>query len=136
MLILGLAASLAWILFLLLCGARNRRLMVPPVAAAFLAYAYVLLRVNHSFRVSAIFSAPPVLAILAFMLVRAIRDRHRNARLASAAIVLMLAASVLQQLQVGLSPVWFNHNALYHLLEGLALALLFVAVRAARSDAL
>jgi uncharacterized protein DUF6962 len=41
---------------------------------------------------------------------------------------------VLQQLRVGLHPVWFNHNALYHLLEGIGLAMLFVALRAARSE--
>jgi hypothetical protein len=137
MLILGVAASLAWIFFfLLLGGARGLRRVVLPVAAAFLIYAYVVVRIDHSFRVSAIASAPPVLAVLVLMLVRAVRDGHRNATLASAAIVLMLAAAVLQQLHVGLHPVWFNHNALYHLLEGIALAVLFAALRAARSEVL
>ena len=134
MLILGAAASLAWIFFLLLCGFREPRFAVPPVALAFLVYAYVVLRVDHSFRVSAIFSVPPVLAVLALMLVRAARDGNLNAILASAAIGLMLSAAVLQQLRVGLDPVWFNHNALYHLLEGIALAMLFVALRVARSE--
>ena len=137
MLILGVAAALTWIFFILLLGgARGLRAVVPAVAAAFLVYAYVVVRIDHSFRVSAIASAPAVLAVLVLMLVRAVRDRHRNATLASAAIVLMLAAAVLQQLHVGLHPVWFNHNALYHLLEGIALAVLFVALRAARSEVL
>ena len=129
MLLLGLAAGLAWILFFVLSGVRDPRKMVPPVAAALLAYAYVVLRVDHSFRVSAIFSTPPVLALLGLMLVRAVRHGDGQARLASAAIVLMLAAAGLQQLHVGVHPVWFNHNALYHLLEGIALAMLFVALR-------
>jgi len=137
MLILGVAAGLAWIFFFLLLGrARGLRVVVAAVAAAFLIYAFVVVRVDHSFRVSAIASAPAVLAVLVLMLVRAVRDGHRNAALASAAIVLMLAAAVLQQLHVGLHPVWFNHNALYHLLEGIALAVLFVALRAARSEVL
>jgi hypothetical protein len=139
MLILGVVASLAWVFFFLLLGGgspRGLRAVIAAVTAAFLAYAYVVVRIDHSFRVSAIFSAAPVLAVLVVMLVRAVRDRNRNAALASAAIVLMLAAAVLQQLHVGLHPVWFNHNALYHLLEGIALAMLFVALRAARSDVL
>jgi hypothetical protein len=137
MLMVGVAASLAWIFFfLLLGGARGLRIVVVAVTAAFLAYAYVVVRIDHRFRVSAIASAAPVLALLVLMLVRAVRDGHRNAMLASAAILLMLAAAVLQQLHVGLHPVWFNHNALYHLLEGIALAVLFVALRAARSEAL
>jgi len=110
--------------------------VIVAVTAGYLVYAYVVVRIDHSFRVSAIASAPPVLAVLVLMLVRAVRDGHRNATLASGAIVLMLAAAVLQQLHVGLHPVWFNHNALYHLLEGIALAVLFVALRAARSDVL
>jgi uncharacterized protein DUF6962 len=137
MLILGLAACLTWIFFfLLLGGARRLRAVVVAVTAAFLVYAYVVVRIDHSFRVSAIVSAAPVLAVLVLMLMRAVRDGHRNAMLASAAILLMLAAAVLQQLHVGLHPMWFNHNALYHLLEGIALAALFVALRAARSEAL
>ena len=137
MLIIGVAASLAWIFFFLLLGVgRGLRAVVVAVATVFLIYAYVVVRIDHSFRVSAIASALPVLAVLVLMLVRAVRDGHRNAMLASAAIVLMLAAAVLQQLHVGLHPVWFNHNALYHLLEGIALAVLFVALRAARSEVL
>jgi hypothetical protein len=137
MLIVGVAASLTWIFFFLLLGcARGLRVVVVAVTAAFLVYAYVVVRIDHSFRVSAIVSAAPVLAVLVLMLVRAVRDGHRNATLASVAIVLMLAAAVLQQLHVGLHPLWFKHNALYHLLEGIALALLFVALRAARSDVL
>jgi hypothetical protein len=135
MLILGVAASLAWTFFFLLLGVgRGLRVLIVAVTAGFLVYAYVVVRIDHSFRVSAIASVPPVLAVLVLMLVRAVRDGHRNAALASAAIVLMLAAAVLQQLHVGLHPVWFNHNALYHLLEGIALAVLFVALRAARSE--
>jgi len=41
----------------------------------------------------------------------------------------MFAASALQQLHVGLHPRYFNHNALYHLIQGIALALLFNALR-------
>jgi hypothetical protein len=132
MLILGVVAGLAWVLFfLLLGGARGLRAVVVAVTAGFLVYAYVVVRIDHSFRVSAIASAPPVLAVLVLMLARVVRGGHGNAARASAAIVLMLAAAVLQQLHVGLHPRWFNHNALYHLLEGIALAVLFVAVRRA-----
>jgi hypothetical protein len=140
MLILGVAASLTWIFFFLVLSGGGRgpglRVVVAVVTAAFLVYAYVVVRVDHSYRISAIASAPGVVAVLVLMLARAVRDGHRNAMLASAAIGLMLAAAVLQQLHVGLHPVWFNHNALYHLLEGIALAVLFVALRAARSEVL
>lgn len=129
MLILGVCASLAWAFFALVCGVRSMRTIVPPLVAIFAIYAWVVTRVDHRFLVSAIFSTPPVLCVLGLMLVRGLRDGHRNGLVAAGAILLMLLAAVLQQLHVGLHPVWFNHNALYHVLEGAALALLYVALK-------
>jgi hypothetical protein len=135
MLVLGVAASLTWAFFLLLVGFRSVRGILAPVTALFTLYAWVVLFVDHSFRTNAIFAAPPVLAVLALMIVRALRERSSNAAMSAGAILLMLLASVLQQLHVGLHPVWFNHNALYHLLEGTAMAILFVALRRAPAEA-
>ncbi len=109
-----------------------RALAAPPFAA----YAFVVLRWANRFLVSAIYSTPPILAVLSLMALRSLRGRSPQARLAAAAILLMILASILQQLHVGLDPVWFNHNALYHLLEGTAMALLFVAARRAPASAL
>ena len=131
MLILGVAASLTWTFLPLLSGLPSVRRIVPPVAALFALYTCVVLFVDHSFRTNAVFAAPPVLAVLALLIVRALRDRSGNAATAAGAILLMLLASALQQLQVGLHPRWFNHNALYHVLEGAAMAILFVALRRA-----
>jgi hypothetical protein len=38
-------------------------------------------------------------------------------------------AAGIQQGGIGLHPVYFNHNALYHLVQGIALALIFLAAR-------
>jgi hypothetical protein len=136
MLLLGLAASLTWAVFLLLCGVRSARRILPPVAALFVLYACVVLFVDHRYRTNAIFAAPPVLGLLALMITRARRDGSANAALAAGGILLMLLAGALQQLHVGLHPVWFNHNALYHLLEGIAMAILFLALRRAPAETL
>jgi hypothetical protein len=136
MLLLGLAASLTWAVFLLLSGVRSARRILPPVAALFVLYACVVLFVDHRYRTNAIFAAPPVLGLLALMITRARRDGSANAALAAGGILLMLLAGALQQLHVGLHPVWFNHNALYHLLEGIAMAILFLALRRAPAETL
>lgn len=135
MLLLGLAASLTWAVFLRLCGVRSVRRILPPVAALFVLYACVVLFVDHRYRTSAIFTAPPVLAVLALMIARSRRERSPNAALAAGGILLMLLGGVLQQLRVGLHPAWFNHNALYHLLEAVAMAILFLALRRAPAEA-
>jgi len=46
-----------------------------------------------------------------------------------------LLASYLQQRGVGLHPIYFNHNALYHALQAVALLLIFVARRLATQPA-
>jgi hypothetical protein len=45
------------------------------------------------------------------------------------ALLLTFAAAGVQQAQIGLHPVLFNHNALYHLIQAVALFLLFLAAR-------
>ena len=40
-------------------------------------------------------------------------------------IALAMVGSYLQQRHVGIHPVYFNHNALYHLLQAVALLLVF-----------
>ena len=36
----------------------------------------------------------------------------------------------LQQLRVGIHPVYFNHNALYHAIQGIALVMIYMGARA------
>ena len=42
-------------------------------------------------------------------------------------LLLTLAAAAVQQARIGLHPTYFNHNALYHLLQAIALFLIFRA---------
>jgi hypothetical protein len=45
-------------------------------------------------------------------------------------LLLTFAAAAVQQAGIGLHADWFNHNALYHLMQGVALLFLFAAARA------
>ena len=45
------------------------------------------------------------------------------------AVGISLFAALIQQLRVALHPVYFNHNALYHVLQAIALDLVFLASR-------
>jgi hypothetical protein len=56
-------------------------------------------------------------------------------------LALTFVAAAVQQLRIAIHPVYFNHNALYHVIQAGALLLIFVAARftvtstSARSDA-
>jgi kynureninase len=67
--------------------------------------------------------------LLAAVLLRHARTGERAARLAAFGLILTFVASAVQIGRVALHPVYFNHNALYHAVQAIALALLYVALR-------
>jgi hypothetical protein len=103
-------------------------------AALWLGAAYALIvLLGYRRYVIAIAAYLPAALFLLYAFMR--RQRERPAlRAGIAGIVLTLAAAGVQQLGIGLHPLHFNHNALYHLIQALALALLFVASRALVRD--
>jgi hypothetical protein len=46
-------------------------------------------------------------------------------------LALSVVAAVLQQQRVAVHPVYFDHNALYHLVQAIALVVLYRGLRAA-----
>jgi hypothetical protein len=82
-------------------GKRTRRRLVATYAAAFAA---VVLLVDESFGSIVRFYAPALL-------------------------VFLVGAALLQQLEVALHPVYFDHNAVYHVVQAYALVLLYVGFR-------
>ena len=128
MLSIGGAATVLWPVTAAVAGAAPRWLA--QVALALLAaYAAVVLFVDDRFWVSIVFSVPPLVVLLGTFLGRFVRHRSRAAALGLTAVLLMFIASALQQLRIGVHPTYFNHNSLYHVIQGIALALLFYALR-------
>lgn len=57
------------------------------------------------------------------------RDRDRSYFLVLAGLGLTFVGAAVQQLHVNVHPVFFNHNALYHVIQGLALLGMFLGCR-------
>ena len=126
---LGIAALSAWTI-----GARM--LFSPPTAetievaaaVAFLAYVTVIVAVNDSFRVA----VANYLAVTFFLMV-AFVAAYRSTRepamaIGIAGLVLTVLAALAQQFHVSLHARYFNHNALYHAIQAVALFMIFQAV--------
>lgn len=125
---IGVAALSAWTI-----GARL--LFSPPTAqtiqvaatGAFVVYAIVIVAVNDSFWV-AVANYLPVTAFLMVAFVATYRSTRQPAMaIGIAGLALTVVAAIVQQLHVGLHPRYFNHNALYHAIQGVALFLIFRA---------
>jgi hypothetical protein len=129
LLAVGLTALTAWGLgasILLSPGAA--RWAVIAAACGFVAYAFVI-GATPSYAVAVGHYVPAVVFLLAVLLIAHRRRPEGPALVGAAGLMLTLAAALLQQAGVGVHRVYFDHNALYHALQALAMVLVFVGVR-------
>jgi hypothetical protein len=120
----GAGATAAWLVGAQLgLGARAARAVGAASLVQLVLYGAAVLRSPQPpFALAVALSLPAALFLLAVLL-------RAGAGRAALGVALVLAASGLQQLRVGLHPELFDHNALYHVLHGVALAVLFSGVR-------
>ncbi|MBA3342587.1 MAG: hypothetical protein H0T48_12245 [Gemmatimonadaceae bacterium] len=130
-----LATSLAaWTIGAILHLDERRATLVRRLAIAqLLIFALVVLFVTSKFYVAIIAYLPSTLFLL-FTLLAAYRRRpDAGVKWGVTGLALTLAAAALQQLGVGIHPVYFDHNALYHVIQGVALWMIFLAARSISS---
>ena len=107
---------------------RARRSIVATYAAGFAA---VVLLVDESFSTIVRFYAPALVFFLIVAVRQAIRSRSAGWTLIAVSFMVSAAAALLQQANVSIHPVYFDHNAVYHVLQGVALVLLYRGFRQA-----
>lgn len=130
LLMVGLAALAFIRIAALLRFAPKTELAVSRAATAlFLVYGAVVLFFDSRFVVAIIAYLPAVLFLGWVFLERYLRVRRRTFAWGLAGIAITLGAAVLQQAGIGLHPRYFNHNALYHTLQGAGLFLIFLTAR-------
>jgi hypothetical protein len=98
----------------------------------FAIYAIIVLTVSTSFFVAVLMYLPATLFMLVAVVDAYRRSPTRAEAYGIAGLVLTLIAALIQQLRVGIHPEYFNHNALYHAVQAIALFCLFVAARVVR----
>lgn len=130
MLALGVAASSAWVI-----GAKIQfpdtiaRLVVTLAALAFATYCLAVSLVSQAFWV-AIIHYLPATAFLLIVLARTYqRTGERPAAIGVLGLLLTFVGSGIQQARIALHPVYFNHNALYHAIQAIALFMVFRCAR-------
>ncbi len=92
-------------------------------------FSLVVLFVTSKFYVGIIAYLPSTLFLL-FTFITAYRRRaDAGVRWGIVGLALTLVAAAVQQLHVGIHPIYFDHNAFYHVIQGAALGMIFVAAR-------
>ena len=126
MLTLGFAGVAAWFIGSHLLGVS----WIRPVAIVLaVAYATVVLFVNRTFLMAIIMYLPATLFLLVAIGASWARVRSRELMLGVVGLVLTFIAAAVQQVKVAIHPLYFDHNALYHLIQFVALWLIFIAAK-------
>lgn len=127
LLVLGVTATALWFVASYTTVSSNVGVWMRRAAAAILAaYALVVIFVVRKFYVAILVYLPATLFLLGALVVRRVRHSDSRTTLAITALVLTLVGAVVQQARIALHPVYFNHNALYHLIQFVALILLYI----------
>ena len=98
------------------------------VGAYALAFAVTVVFVDESFTTVVRFYGPALLLFLAAATVRALWRGAGWGRIAMG-LALSAGAALLQQFQVALHPTYFDHNAVYHVVQAAALVVLYLGFR-------
>ena len=130
LLAIGVAATAAWQV--------GAGLLLPPrvaswlslvAALGFLGYAIVVTFVTQDFSIAIASYLPAALFLLVAFGEAYRRTGARPVLLGMLGLGLSILASGIQQARMGVHPVYFNHNALYHLIQAVALILVFQSAR-------
>lgn len=132
MVVAGTLLSLALRVLVPSLGQGVRRLIVTLYCASF---TFVVLFIDESYGTIVRFYAPTLILFLIAAVREALRQQARAWWLLAVAFAISIVAALFQQMQIAVHPVYFDHNALYHVLQGIALVLLYFGFQRAASQA-
>jgi|SRR5262245_7297812 len=130
LLALGVTTFAAWSIGgRLIFANRTARLIEALAGGEFVIYAVVVLLADQHFWIVIANYAPSVVFLGVSFLVAYRRTQARETLAGLAGLVLTIVAAIVQQRHIAIDATYFNHNALYHLIQMVAFALIFVAGR-------
>lgn len=127
---LGVTSAAMWMI--------GSRLIVPEPAATWvrraavaqlLVYAIIVIWIDQRFLIAIATYLPATVFLLVVFIILRSRMPARGVGPGIAGLLLTFVAAAVQQLRIAIHPTWFNHNALYHVIQGIALYLLFRTAR-------
>ena len=127
---IGLTGYAAWrIGALLLFSPTIANRIFVAAAIGFVAYWLLVMFYSQNFALAIAYYLPAVVFLTIGFAVQLKRRRDSAALLGTVGMLLTFLAAGVQHFGIALHPHYFNHNALYHLIQGIALLLVFVAAR-------
>jgi hypothetical protein len=113
----------------LLLSPRVVRWVVAAAGLQFALFTCAVLFFTQEFWIAVADNLPAALFLLLAFVLAYTRQEHPSLLLAAAGVALSLVAALLQNRKVGVHEAYFNHNALFHVLQAIALLLMFLGAR-------
>ena len=127
---IGVTALAAWVIGARIYFSPNVAGRFSVVAAiGFAGYCLVVLFVTQSFSIAVINYLPAVIFLTVIFTLIYSQARERQVLVGLVGLLLTFIAAGVQQGGIALHPMYFNHNALYHLIQAVALFMIFWAAR-------
>jgi hypothetical protein len=98
-------------------------------AVGFAAYSAAVLLVTREFWIAIAAYLPAALFLLVALAVEYRRAKHRQLAAGIAGLGLTFVAAAVQRAGISIHPDYFDHNALYHVIQGVALLMIFSSAR-------
>jgi hypothetical protein len=130
MLCIGLTGYVAWRIGGLLSFSTPVTAWITRLAAVGLAgYCLIVLFYAQTFALAIAYYLPAVVFLTVSFVIQLMRTRDSATLFGTIGMLLTFVAAGVQHFGISLHPQYFNHNAFYHLLQGIALFMIFVAAR-------
>jgi hypothetical protein len=125
---LGVVSASAWAIGArLLFDERIARLITGAAVVELVVYSLLVVFVTDSFSIAIANYLPATLFLIAAFFAAYRSGAGTPVAIGLSGLLLTLVAAAVQQARIALHPIYFNHNALYHLLQAIALLLIFRA---------
>ena len=127
----GLMALSGWIIGVLLLELVDKITMAAKILASlgFAVYVSYLVFISQEFLIAILNYLPATIFLLGVFIYRYFKTAKPQIALGIVAMILTFTSSYIQQAKIILHPVFFDHNALYHLIQFIALFLLFLSAK-------
>jgi len=130
MLALGVTTSATWMIGAhLLWPDTHALLPVMLVAAEFIVFATVVVRVSDAFLVAVLNHVPATMFLIAAYILSSGQTPETATTFGLAGLAFTIVSGLVQRLKIAIHRTYFTHNALCHVVQGVALLMLFWSAR-------
>jgi len=127
---IGITASVIWCInALIINGNRLFKIVLPFSILYLVALVYTVMFIDFQFKIIIMFYLPPMVVFAFVSGIFYLKYRIRAWVYLFTGLILSFIAAAIQYFQIGIHPIYFNHNALYHVIQGIALVMIFIASR-------